>query len=121
MQRYLVGEWLFVGQDDKVFNCDNHVSFVNVMGRSFHKDYHVIEVHHGVTNGLGYGQLMVSHATQTTHGFIYQQRTKVFTNIVSLCDMVVPMLHFFEEDCVRSSQLQLPTQLISMLNNSHIQ
>jgi hypothetical protein len=81
MQRYLVGEWLFVGRDAKVVNCDNHVSFVNVMGRSSHKDYHVNEMHPCVTNGLGDGQLMVSHATQTTHGFTYQQRTKVLTTM----------------------------------------
>jgi hypothetical protein len=98
----------------------NHVSFVNVMGRSSHKYYHVNEVHPCVANGLGDGQLVVSHATQTTRGFIYHQRTKFLTNIISLCDMVIPMLQFVEEDCVCSSQLQLPTQFIFMLNNSHL-
>jgi hypothetical protein len=54
------------------------------MGRNSHKYYHVNEVHPCITNGSGDGQLTVSHATQATHGFTYSQRTKVFTNIVSL-------------------------------------
>lgn len=54
-------------------------------------------MHPCVTNGSRDDQLMVSHATQATHGFIYQQKTKVLTNIVFLRDTVVPMLQFFEK------------------------
>jgi hypothetical protein len=37
MQRYLDGEWLFVGRDVEVTNDDNHASHDGVSNRIVHK------------------------------------------------------------------------------------
>jgi hypothetical protein len=87
MQRFLVGEQLFVGRDFTDFDFMKLVSHGDAKGLSANITSKGKEVHPYLVCGEG-SQLMVAIVN---HGYSDHQTSQGIANNVSLCDIIIPI------------------------------